>query len=112
MNAFAVQVLATAVGDPARFRQPQAAEPDVRDLERNAMGFPLDGKERSRHIAARTWFMEIMRSQLPDDEWIQVVKKCDAEDPSYYVEWARRRREAESISGFVDSPGWRTRRSE
>jgi hypothetical protein len=89
MNAFAVQVLATAVGDPARFRKPEPVEPDLREIERDPTGFPLDRRERAHHAAARREFMDVMSSQLPNEQWVPLVKKYDTEDPAYFVEWAR-----------------------
>jgi hypothetical protein len=93
VNAYAVQVLAAAAGDPARFRAPvmEPEETDVRDLERDALGFPLRSKERRHHSAARSEFMDAIMNQAPD-EWVGLVRKYDAEDPGYYVEWQRRRR--------------------
>jgi hypothetical protein len=92
VNAYAVQVLAAAAGDPARFRAPlpESEEVDVRDLERDALGYPLRGKERREHSAARSAFMDAMMSEAPD-VWVGLVKKYDAEDPGYYVEWKRQR---------------------
>ena len=96
MNAFAVQVLATAVGDPARFRSLEEAEPDVRDLERDALGFPFGWTDRWQHSVARNEFMGVMSDQMPAEEWVPLVKQYDAEDPGYFVEWARLRREERS----------------
>jgi hypothetical protein len=90
MNAFAVQVLATAVGDPASFRKPEPVEPDLRELERDLAGFPLEWSDRAQHAAARREFMDVMSSRLPAEQWVPLVKKYDTEDPAYFVEWARR----------------------
>lgn len=90
MNAFAVQVLAAAAGDPARFRAPvpEPKEPDVRDLQRDALGYPLTWRERAEHMSARSAFMDSVMSR-PTDEWVALIRKYDAEDPGYYVEWHR-----------------------
>jgi len=94
VNAFAVQVLATAVGDPSRFRTDTAADGSpLPDIKRDALGFPLDGRERMLHLAARSGFIDAMESQseMPRSEWHKLVKKHDAEDPAFYVEWQRAR---------------------
>lgn len=94
MNAFAVQVLATAVGDPSRFRIENAADGSpLPDIKRDALGFPLDGRERMIHLAARSEFIDAMESQsaMPRSEWHKLVKQHDAEDPAFYVEWQRKR---------------------
>jgi hypothetical protein len=92
VNAYAVQVLAAAAGDAARFRAPvpEPEEIDVRELERDALGYPLRWKEREEHSSARHEFMTAMERDAPD-EWIRLVKTYDAEDPGYYVEWQRQR---------------------
>jgi hypothetical protein len=93
LNAFVVQVLAAAAGDPSRFRVPrahdEAAEPE---LERDALGYPLDRRARGDHIAARTDYIAAMCAEMTDAEVVVIVKKHDAEDPGYFVEWARLRR--------------------
>jgi hypothetical protein len=91
LNAFSVLVLAAAAGDPTHFRAPapEDAEPDVRDLERDALGFPLGAKENWRHSIARNEFMGAMESQMPTKEWVALVKEYDANDPGYFVEWQR-----------------------
>ena len=90
VNAYAVQVLAAAAGDPARFRAPvpEPEEIDVRTLERDATGYPLAWRERWAHSEARSAFMDsVMRR--PDDEWTALIRKYDREDPGFYVEWYR-----------------------
>src|SRR5258705_4010586 len=53
LNGYALQILAAAAGDPARFRS-TADEPadGPRDLARDERGFPLQLGARSRHILA------------------------------------------------------------
>src|SRR5258708_40309189 len=93
LDAFVVQVPAAAAADPSRLRAPraddQAAEPE---LERDALGYPLDRKARGEHIAARTDYIAAMCREMTDREVVVVVKKHDAEDPGYFLEWARLRR--------------------
>ena len=105
VNAFAVQVLAAAAGDPARFRAPKVDEPDVRDLERDAFGFPLDWKENRRHSAARNEFIGTMESELSSSEMVALVKRYDADDPGYFVEWQRLRKAEREARESVDRRG-------
>ena len=92
INAYAVQVLAAAAGDPARFRAPvpEVEEIGLRDLERDALGYPLGAKERREHVSARSAFMDSVMNR-PTEEWVPLVRKYDREDPAYYVEWQRGR---------------------
>jgi hypothetical protein len=108
LNAFAVQVLATAAGDPGRFRKSGSrdeAAVEVRDLERDALGFPLGWKERWQHSVARNEFMGAMGEQMPADEWVALVKEYDASDPGYFVEWQRLRRAEREGRGSEDRRG-------
>jgi hypothetical protein len=96
LNAFAVQVLAAAAGDPARFRDraAEAARAAPRKLERDALGYPLEWAARWQHAGARNEFIAVMHSSdVPRSEWIPLVKKYDAEDPGFYVEWLRLRQD-------------------
>jgi hypothetical protein len=106
LNAFVVQVLSAAAGDPSRFRAPrandEAAEPE---LERDALGYPLDRKARGEHIAARTDYIAAMCREMTSGEAVVVVKKHDAEDPGYFVEWARLRRIEHAAREREDRPG-------
>lgn len=90
LNAYALQVLAAAAGDPARFRQ-DAPVPPVRELERDTLGFPVHWRDRAAHSAARNDFMTAMEQEMPTNDWVALVKKHDAEDPGFFVEWQRRR---------------------
>ena len=100
VNAFAVQILATAVGDPALFRVPPAPDVCATDLERDARGYPLDQRERSIHIVARSEFIADMGADknISTEEWVAEVKRHDAEDPEFFVAWLdnRRARQAEA----------------
>jgi hypothetical protein len=90
LNAFAVQVLAAAAGDPARFRGPAATTPvEPATIERDSKGYPLDWSARDDHIVARGDFIETTWRELGDAEMHVLVKKYDAEDPGYFVEWRR-----------------------
>ena len=57
LNAYALQILAAAAGDPARFRSAAAgATGGPRDLVRDERGVPLQLEARGRHIVARSAF--------------------------------------------------------
>jgi hypothetical protein len=86
LNAFAVQVLAAAAGDPARFRLPAPA-PKVREFERDHTGFPLDWRARDEHRVARSKFIDVMQHAVGAAETGRLVRKYDVEDPAYFVEW-------------------------
>jgi hypothetical protein len=94
LNAFAVQILATAAGDPARFRaQSSHQEEEIAgsEVERDALGYPLEWKQRWRHSIARNEFIGTMGIELGSEEMVALVKRLDAEDPGYFVEWLRLR---------------------
>src|SRR3954471_1430721 len=58
LNGYALQILAAAAGDPARFRSVAAdATDEPRDLARDEQGVPLQLKARGLHIAARSAFV-------------------------------------------------------
>ena len=80
MNAYAVQVLATATGDPAAFRATVDAP--------NESPRP---KQMWRHREARKDFMRAMSEQLGWKEMGALVNKYDAEDPGYFLAWKERR---------------------
>ena len=61
LNGYALQILAAAAGDPARFRSVAddlADEP--RDIERDERGFPVPLAARGAHLCARQAFFETM----------------------------------------------------
>ncbi len=95
VNAFAVQLIAAAVGDPCHFRAPERPEPELRDLERDALGYPLESKANWQHAVARSEYIGVMGTKEESDDWIANVKRYDAEDPAFFVEWAQRRRAEE-----------------
>jgi HicB family len=98
VNAFAVQVLAAAAGDPSRFRGAAPAdgsEEQVRELERDELGYPIDRRARQLHIAARSAFLSSLEGTMPASEWVPIVKRYDAEDPAHFVEWYLRRQDGD-----------------
>lgn len=106
LNAFAVQVLAAAAGDPGRFRVPvlheESESPDLNEVERDALGYPLERKARWEHSIARNEFIGVMGVELGSEEMVALVKRFDAEEPGYFVEWLRLRkaeREARESEG-------------
>lgn len=91
LNAFAVQALAAAAGDLARFRLPTAGPPTIHELERDARGYPIDWKERQEHMGARSDFIGAMDCEMPSDEVVALIKRLDRENPAHFVEWSRSR---------------------
>ena len=94
LNAYAVQVLAAAAGDPARFRV-EEAEPTiderreaVRALRRNRGGYPDTIGERMRHRSARNAFVEHFRLEGASELGMRWVRVLDVQRPWHYVEWA------------------------
>ena len=94
LNAYIVQVLAASAGHRARFRGtvetgPTAEEhlDDLRSLERNEFGYPLDWKERWRHTGARQAWVFAMEKRTDFSAAMALVRRIDAECPWHYVEW-------------------------
>ena len=96
LNAFAVQILATAAGDPARFRGAARSASGAAEIERDDAGIPLDWKERWAHATARNEFVAVMDQQHPAAEVTALVKELDARNLGYFVEWRRLRRAEEA----------------
>ena len=96
LNAYAVQVLAAAAADPARFRATGTPASEQRDIERDKFGVPIDWKQRWAHSTARNEFIAVMDQQLPGAEVSALVKELDARNPGYFVEWRRLRRAEEA----------------
>jgi hypothetical protein len=109
LNAFAVQVLAAAAGDPARFRpsgpHEEPESPDVNELERDALGYPLERIARAQHSGARNDFIGTMGNELGPDEMVALVKRFDAEEPGYFVEWQRIRNAERAAREFEGRRG-------
>src|SRR3954467_4056793 len=64
LNAYALQVLAAAAGDPAGFRGDivdVAQEP--REVRRDERGVPLRSKDRQEHLVARQAFFQAMAAE-------------------------------------------------
>jgi hypothetical protein len=102
LNAFAVNVLAAAAGDPARFRGSTSGGTGVHDLERDDQGYPLDWRARWEHRAARAEFLCVMERGRPSNEAVALVRRLDAENPWYFAEW-RRLRTIEETAGSPDA---------
>ncbi|MDP9332735.1 MAG: hypothetical protein M3Q30_05425 [Actinomycetota bacterium] len=109
LNSFSVQVLAAAAGDPVRFRvsgsHEESEAPDVDELERDALGYPLRWKERWAHSGARNEFIGTMGTELGSKEMVALVKRLDAEDPGYFVEWQRLRMAEREVQESGDRRG-------
>ena len=108
LNAFAVQILATAAGDPARFRAQSSheeSETAASEVERDALGYPLEWKQRWRHSIARNEFIGTMGIELGSEEMVARVKRIDAEDPGYFVEWLRLRTDEREAQESADRRG-------
>lgn len=99
LNGYAVQVLASAAGDPARFRSDAVDGGETRDvarsIKRDERGFPLRPKARSEHIGARRAFFESTVAETDAITADRIVRQKDEDDPGYFVEWARRRENGE-----------------
>jgi hypothetical protein len=92
LNGYALQILAAAAGDPARFRSTAADATDQpRDLARDERGFPLQLEARGRHIVARSAFFEAMAAESDAVTADRFVREHDGEDPAFFVEWYRSR---------------------
>ncbi len=94
LNGYALQILAAAAGDAARFRSAAAdAADEPRDLARDERGFPLQLKARSLHIVARSAFFEAVAAESDVVTAGRAVEKHDLEDPAFFAEWYRSREE-------------------
>ncbi len=93
LNGYAVQVLASAVGDSARFRRGDLdiAGDGRGNLRRDERGVPLRPKDRSEHLAARQAFFDAMASEHGVAEADRLVRRHELENPAFFVEWSRRR---------------------
>ena len=92
LNGYALQILAAAAGDAARFRIVAVdATDEPRDLARDERGFPLQLKARSLHIVARSAFFEAMAAESDAVTADRFVREHDHEDPAFFVEWYRSR---------------------
>ena len=80
-------------------------QPGVDELERDALGYPLRRKERWAHVGARSDFIGAMETELGPNEMVALVKRLDAEDPGYFVEWQRIRMAEREVQGYGDHRG-------
>lgn len=95
LNAYAVQVLASAAGDPARFRVPSAEEKQavddphgLRSLDRDERGYPLSFGARYTHSACRQHYGLHTLELVADGHHWPLIKWIDENAPWHYVEWA------------------------
>ena len=94
LNGYALQILAAAAGDAARFRSAAAdATDELRDLARDERGVPLQLKARGQHIVARSAFFEAMAAEFDAVTADRLVREHELEDPAFFVEWYRSRGE-------------------
>jgi hypothetical protein len=94
LNGYALQILATAAGDPARFRSTAVELADEpRDIERDERGLPLQLGARHRHIVARSTFFEAMAAETDAVTADRLVRQHELEDPAFFVDWYRSREE-------------------
>jgi hypothetical protein len=96
LNGYALQILAAAAGDPARFRSVAADTADeprdrLRDLRRDERGFPLQSQARGQHLVARSAFFEAMAADTDAVTADRLVREHELEDPAFFVEWYRSR---------------------
>jgi hypothetical protein len=82
LNAFAVQVLAAAAGDAARFRA--LGEPDSRPAL-------APTRQTWRVRAARNEFIGVMGIEMGSVARSALLRRIDAEDPGYFLEWHQAR---------------------
>ena len=83
MNSYAVQVLATATGDPACFRATVEAANETSQLSAGA-------QERLRR-EARQEFMEAKVEEIGWAEAGPLLRRYDVEDPNYFLTWQKER---------------------
>ena len=59
-----------------------------------ALGYPFEWRPRAEHVNARSHFIAEMnvQTEMSKDDWHTLIKKYDAEDPGYFVEWWQLRR--------------------
>jgi hypothetical protein len=92
LNGYAVQVLAAAAGDPARFRA-DAVDERLQDYDRDERGVPLRPRARSEHLVARQAFFEAMAAETDAVTADRLVRQHESDDPAFFVEWWRLRSE-------------------
>jgi HicB family len=96
LNGYALQILAAAAGDPARFRHGAVDRAEgPRDIERDERGFPRRPAARSEHLCARQAFFEAMAAESGAVTAERLVRQHELEDPAFFVEWSRSREHRE-----------------
>ena len=88
LNAFAVQVLSAAAGDAARFRSVDDAS------ARKEAARPT---QRWRSRFARNEFMKRMAEEMGSSAMFGLVRRLDADDPGYFLEWWTARHAGEKV---------------
>ena len=63
----------------------------MRELERDQLGYPLGFHERFEHSACHGEFIAFMDGEIGSSAMVALVRRLDAEDPAYFVEWGRLR---------------------
>jgi len=92
LNAYALQVLASAAGDAARFRSGTITVGDEpRDIARGERGIPLKPKDRGEHLRARQEYFEAMAAESGAVAADRLVRQYEADDPGFFVEWSLRK---------------------
>jgi hypothetical protein len=92
LNGYALQILAAAAGDAARFRSVAAdATDEPCDLARDERGFPLQLKARGLHMVARSAFCEAMMAESDAVTAGRLVRQHDVDDPAFFVAWYQSR---------------------
>ena len=72
---------------------------------RTALGYPLERIARAQHSGARNDFIGTMGNELGPDEMVALVKRFDAEEPGYFVEWQRIRNAERAAREFEGRRG-------
>jgi hypothetical protein len=92
LNLYALQILASAAGDPARFRSAgtEVAEA-TRDLDRDERGVPRRPRDRGEYLSARFAFFEAKEAELGVIAADRLVRQYEVENPAFFVEWSRSR---------------------
>jgi hypothetical protein len=90
LNSFAVQILAAAAGDPAKFHRarpkgPREINPD--DIERDKQGWPLSHKLRWEHGAARQAYIRHLGEKMGSAEGGKIIRKIETDDPALFMRW-------------------------
>jgi hypothetical protein len=92
LNGYALQILASAAGDPARFRSAGTEVAEApRDIDRAERGVPLRPAARSEHLGARLAFFEAKAAELGAVAADRLVRQYELENPAFFVEWSRSR---------------------